>query len=240
MRLNGVEIKVSLSKRQVAGAVEALELGGNPPPRAVGFIEDITVGVELPLFRQGVVLRVREVEDGDDDATVKLRPCRRSQLAESWLGAEKGDGWKLRVEQDWAGDRRTLAASCVADLPSRRIAAVREGKEPVGRLFSGAQLRFLSDCAGMPINLDALTLLPPIAATRWEEVRVREVADVVVERWTVGKLDFLELSIRKDTVEEAREAQAELDGAVRSLGLERDDEQSKTERVLAHLAGLEP
>jgi hypothetical protein len=110
----------------------------------------------------------------------------------------------------------------------------------VGRLFSRAQLRFLSDCAGMPINLDALTLLPPIVATRWEEVRVREVADVVVERWTVGKLDFLELSIRKDTVEEAREAQAELDGAVRSLGLERDDEQSKTERVLAHLAGLEP
>ena len=63
---------------------------------------------------------------------------------------------------------------------------------------------------------------------------------MVVERWTVGKLDSLELSIRKDTVEEAREAQAELDGAVRSLGLERDDEQSKTERVLAHLAGLEP
>jgi hypothetical protein len=61
------------------------------------------------VFRQGVVLRVREVGDGDDDATVKLRPCRRSQLAESWLGAEKGDGWKFRVEQDWAGSRQTLS-----------------------------------------------------------------------------------------------------------------------------------
>jgi hypothetical protein len=58
MRLNGVEIKVSLGKRQVVRAVEALELGGNPPPRAVGFIEDTTVGVKLPLFHQGVVLRV--------------------------------------------------------------------------------------------------------------------------------------------------------------------------------------
>ena len=240
MPLNGVEIKVSLGNRQVAKAVKALKLDGNPPPpRAVGFIEDTTVGVELPLFRQGVVLRVREVGDGDDDATVKLRPCRRSQLAESWLGAEKGDGWKFRVEQDWAGSRQTLAASCVADLPSGRIAAVRKEEEPVGRLFNTAQLRFLSDCAGMPINLDALTLLRPVAATRWERVRVEDVNDVVVERWTVGKLDFLELSIKQDTVEEALKAQAALEKAIEELGLKRDDQESKTKRVLAYLAGLE-
>jgi hypothetical protein len=170
---------------------------------------------------------------------VKLRPCRRSQLAESWLGAEKGDGWKLRVEEDWAGTRRALAASCVADLPQRRIAAAWEGKEPVGRLFNGGQWRFLSDCAGMPINLDALTLLPPVEAARWEEVRVQDVEDVVVERWTIDELDFLEFSIRKDTVEEAREAQAELERDIQALELERDDEHaSKTERVLAHLVGL--
>jgi hypothetical protein len=125
----------------------------------------------------------------------------------------------------------------VADLPRRRIAAVRDGEEPLDRLFTGAQQRFLSDCAGMPINLDALTLLPPIEAARWEEVRVQDVEDVVVERWTVDELDFLELSVRKDTVEEAREAQAELERRIRALGLERDDEHaSKTERVLAHLA----
>ena len=241
MRLDGVEIKVSLGNRHVARALEVLDLGGNGEPRRIGFIEDATVGVELPLFHQGVVLRVRQVEDGDDDATVKLRPCRRSQLAESWLGAEKGEGWKLRVEQDWAGSRRALAVSCVAELPPQRIAAAWDGKEPVGRLFNGGQWRFLSDCAGMPINLDALTLLPPIEATRWEEVRVGDVEDVVAERWTVDTLDFLELSIKRDTVEEAREAQAELDRSILALDLERDDEHaSKTERVLAHLVGLEP
>jgi hypothetical protein len=48
MRLNGVEIKVSLSDRQVARALEVLELGGNGQPRRIGFIEDTTVGVELP------------------------------------------------------------------------------------------------------------------------------------------------------------------------------------------------
>jgi hypothetical protein len=93
----------------------------------------------------------------------------------------------------------------------------------------------------MPINLDALTLLPPVKATRWEKVRVQEVETVVVERWTINELDFLELSIRKDTVEEAREARAELERAILALGLEGDDEQvSKTERVLAYLVGLEP
>jgi hypothetical protein len=241
MRLNGVEIKVSLSERQVPRALEVLDLGRNGQPRRIGFIEDTTVGVELPLFHEGIVLRVRQIEDGDDDSTVKLRPCRRSQLAESWLGAENGDGWKLRIEEDWAGTRRALATSCVADLPRRRIAAAWDGKEPVGRLFNGGQWRFLSDCAGMPINLDALTLLPPVEATRWEEVRVREVGDVVAERWTIDELDFLELSIKKDTVEEARKAQAEFERGIRALDLERDDEHaSKTERVLAHLVGLKP
>jgi hypothetical protein len=241
MRLDGVEIKVSLGERQVATAIEVLDLGGDGQRRSIGFLEDSTVGVELPLFHQGVVLRVRQVDDGDDDASVKLRPCRRSQLAEPWLGAEEGDGWKLRMEEDWAGPRRALATSCVADLPRGRIASVRAGTEPVGRLFNGGQRRFLSDCVGMPINLDALTLLRPIAATRWKDVRVHGVEGVVAERWTIDALDFLELSIRKDTVEEAQQAQAELERGIRALGLERDDEhESKTERVLVHLLGLEP
>jgi hypothetical protein len=129
----------------------------------------------------------------------------------------------------------------VADLPERRIAAAWDGKEPVGRLFNGGQRRFLRDCAGIPVNLDALTLLAPVEAARWEDVRVEDVEDVVVERWTVGELDFLELSLKKDTVEEARAAQARLERAMGALGLERDDEHaSKTERVLAHLVGLKP
>lgn len=70
---------------------------------------------------------------------------------------------------------------------------------------------------------------------------MQDVEDVVAERWTIGELDFLELSIRKDAVEDARQAQAELERAIGALELERDDEHSsKTERVLAHLVGLKP
>jgi hypothetical protein len=167
----GVEIKVSFDQ-EVARALDRLGVAGHGQPRRIGFLEDTTVGVALPLFHQGIVLRVREIDDDDDDTTAKLRPCRRSQLAGNWLGAEEGDGWKLTAEQDWAGSRRALAASCGSKLPKDRIAAVRKGSEPAHRLFSQGQTRFLADCAGMPINLDALTLLPPVAATRWTKLRV--------------------------------------------------------------------
>ena len=234
----GVEIKVSFDQ-QITSALLVLGLEGHGEPRRVGFLEDTTVGVALPLFHQGIVLRVRHSETDDDDATVKLRPCRRSQLAGNWLDAEEGDGWKLTVEQDWAGDRRVLAASCGSKLPKDRIASVRQGSAPVHRLFSLGQARFLSDCAGIPVNLDALTLLPQVTAARWKKVQVGRVTGVIAERWIIDDLDFLELSIRSDTVADAPAAQEALEREVQALGLQPDsDNKSKTERVLAHLVGL--
>ena len=211
MRLDGVEIKVSLRGSQAAEALDALGLGEHGQRRSISFLEDATVGVELPLLRQGIVLRVRQTDGEDDDATVKLRPCRRSQLTQGWASEEDGDGWRLRVEEDWAGARRVLATSCVSDLPEGRIAEVRAGTAPVRRLFGEGQRRFLSECAGMRIELDALTLLPAVAATRWQDVRVGDVDEVVVERWTLDDLDFLELSIRKKSVDKAESAQRKLE-----------------------------
>jgi hypothetical protein len=241
MRRNSVEIKISFGRRQVDGALEALGLGTNGERREIGFLEDNTVGMVLPLFHQGIVLRVRQIEGERGDSTVKLRPCRRSQLTESWLGKKEGDGWELRVEEDWAGTRRVLAASCVADLPGGRIGSVRAGTEPIRRLFNEGQERFLSDCAGIQINLNALTLLPAVTAIRWDKVRIQALEDVVAERWTIDDLDFLELSIRRDTVEEALAAQEALEQGIQALNLERDDaNKSKTELVLAYLVGLAP
>jgi hypothetical protein len=236
MRLDGVEIKVSLAGSRVDQALEALGLGDGQP-RSISFLEDATVGVELPLLGQGIVLRVRRTGD-EEDSTVKLRPCRRSQLTTEWTSEEEGDGWRLRVEEDWAATRRSLATSCVSDLTEGRIDAVRAGTAPVRRLFGEGQRRFLRECAGMRIELDALTLLPAVAATRWEDVRVGDVDEVVVERWTLDDLDFLELSIRKKSVEKAQSAQRKLEQELADRGLERDDDTSKTERVLRHLVGL--
>jgi hypothetical protein len=79
-----------------------------------------------------------------------------------------------------------------------------------------------------------------VAATRWQDVRVGDVDEVVVERWTLDDLDFLELSIRKKSVDKAESAQRKLEQELAALDLERDDDTSKTERVLKHLLGLSP
>ena len=238
MRLDGVEIKVSIAGTEVPSALDALGIGDDGQRRGIGFIEDSTVGVELPLFHHGVVLRVREIDDDEDDSTVKLRPCRRSQVTEQWLD-EGPDGRTVKIEEDWAGSRRVLAVSCVSKVSPGRIESARAGPGALRRLFNEDQERFLSDCAGMPINLEALTLLPSIAATKWERIRIRSVADVVAERWTIDDLDFLELSIRADTVAEARTKQENLEREIRALDLEPDNaSESKTERVLTHLVGF--
>jgi hypothetical protein len=81
--------------------------------------------------------------------------------------------------------------------------------------------------------------LPQVTAARWKKVRVGSVTNVIAERWLIDDLDFLELSIRSDTVADAPTAQEELEREVEALNLQPDsDNKSKTERVLAHLVGL--
>lgn len=55
---------------------------------------------------------------------------RRSQLTGDWLAAKEGDGWKLTVEQDWAGSRRALATSCGSKLPKDRTRSVQGASAP--------------------------------------------------------------------------------------------------------------
>src|SRR4051812_43548400 len=110
MRFDGVEIKVTLAGDVTGPAVEQLELPAGSAWQ-IWFWEDVTpgTGTATPLLDAGVVLRARDKAGGDDDATVKLRPCRRSQLTDHWLAAEEGetdDGadWEVKVEADWSGN----------------------------------------------------------------------------------------------------------------------------------------
>jgi hypothetical protein len=94
----------------------------------------------------------------------------------------------------------------------------------------------LTDCVGIPVNLDALALLPAITATKWTNVNLGQARDLVVERWTVNDLAFLELSMRTDTAADASAAQAVLEDEVLRRNLRRADEtESKTTRVLQEL-----
>ena len=91
----------------------------------------------------------------------------------------------------------------------------------------------------MAVDLDALTLLRPIRATKWDDVPLAVSSDVEVkaERWEIDRLDFLEVSIRVEPgVAEA--AQADLEGSLRRRGVHpAPDQETKTRIVLEHLVG---
>ena len=228
------------SKVNVAGhpedALSALGLNGGSE-RRIWFFEDLTPGIEpgLPLLSGGVVLRVRSGKSGD--FTLKLRPCRRTQLTPEWAaGFTDGNRFEYRVEQDWTGQRRSLAASSVVNLDPDLIDSVVSEGADADTLLAGKQREFLRDCGTLRIAFAGLTPLGPVLATKWKNVPVGKF-DTHIERWEVGDLDFLEVSIRSDTDAERR--QQGLESAVRALGLSIDDDrESKTRRVLTQLARL--
>jgi hypothetical protein len=126
MRLDGVEVKVSLDSDQTVEAVRALDLA-DVTPWQVFFVEDITTGLcsATPLLDQHVIVRARRKTKGKDDVTIKFRPGRRSQLTDPWLAmTTTADGdldAELKVEEDWAGERRVLKTRI-----RRGIAKLRE------------------------------------------------------------------------------------------------------------------
>ena len=205
MRLDGVEVKVSLDSDQTATAVQTLDLADGAAWK-IFFAEDVTAALcsATPLLDQHLIIRARQKSAGKDDVTIKFRPARRSQLTNSWLATTKvGDGEldsELKVEEDWAGERRMLSISLTAERPDGRVAAVAAGEHGIRTLLTDHQERLIEECAGTFVNLAALTMLPAVSAIRWRTFPVPGPAggpglDVRAERWTVLDLDFLELSI---------------------------------------------
>ena len=241
MRLDGMEIKVSFADKQTLKAVKKLELPDPPAAWQIYFCEDVSPGASVtPLLDIDVIIRARVRPDDRDDVTVKLRPCRSSQFTDRWL-----DSTSLKIEADWAGGRRVLAASYTEVTEKSVIPAVVARQRPFTDLFSRPQLEFLADCGLSRINLDTLTVLPSITAVRWgKKVTVGpDDLGLRAERWTLDDLDFLELSAVVETekgaakaVEDALDKQNAILDYLNSLGLGvAEDQESKTSRVMAHL-----
>lgn len=233
MRVDGVEIKVSFRRDETPTAVQALNLPDRPRSWQIYFCEDVNPGAPAtPLLDLHVILRARVRPDDDDDVTIKLRPCRSSQFPDDWLEETK----KLKVESDWAGDRRVLAASHTEKQQNSLIPAVVAKQRPFTDLFTDKQREFLVECAGATINLNAVTVLPPVTAVRWKSVPVAPPElELRAERWTVDDLDFLELSAVAP-VERAAAKQAAILQFIQSVGLAvPEDQEPKTRQVMDHL-----
>ncbi len=237
MRLDGVEIKANIAAGDVSGAMDALELADDSS-LLIWFFEDTSAGLTLPMLDAGLVIRARaKAGDDDGDCTVKLRPCRRSQVTPFWLATTETGDVEVRLEEDWSGDRQVLAMSCETRLDADAIAAVTAAGQAPAHLLGDLQSQFLTECGPLRVNVPALTRLGPIAATKWKKVRAEGMDDLDAraERWRVADLDFLEVSIKVDA-EDAVRARGELRDALEALGVPLDTSQeTKTRSALTAL-----
>lgn len=246
-RLDAVEIKVTAAARQVQHARDTLGLRDHGRERHwLYFCEDLTGAYSaLPLLDSGLILRLRHRDDGPDDSTVKLRPCRRSRLTPLWTGMRDDGDEQFRVEADWSGDRKVLTASLVARPGQHGVAGVLTDRQPLRHMFTVRQRQFLHECADIAVRLDALTPLGPISVYRWSHLRV-DGFTVTAEQWGLGNPadDLLELSIRVEP-DGAEIAQLGFEAVLRQRGIdpEQATQETKTRHflhILAQSAGQSP
>jgi hypothetical protein len=237
VRLDGVEIKANVASTHVSDAMGILDLR-HANTLKIWFYEDLTPGIPpLPLLDAGLVIRVRAKENGDVDCTVKLRPCRRSQLTSVWLSTKSKGDLEFNVEEDRSGENRVLAASCQVDRDAARVASLSGAPFLLPDLLSDKQHDFLETCAPVRVNVAELTALGPIDAQRWKDVGGADFADLEAraERWTAAGKEFLEISIRADPLA-ADAKSSQLQELITERGLVLDaSKESKTRTVLSAL-----
>ena len=240
MGWDAVEVKVNVASEDIPAAIEQLGMKDKSSMR-VWFYEDLTPGIQaLPLLHAGVILRARVREDGTVESTLKLRPCRLSQLTADWSsGVTEGD-LEYTVEEDRSSTTRAIAASCTVSHPVGP--SPTEPPYPIDELLTDRQRDFLQTCGSVRINPRTLDPLGPIEATRWKKLSGSAVPDLKprAERWLVRGTPYLEISVRT-TPETAAASASRLAQLLAEHNLREDDSQeSKTSRVLSALTPPAP
>jgi hypothetical protein len=235
-----VELKVTLAETEVDTALDKLGLdpdGAIAEPREIYFCEHVgppSEPVTLPLLARGIILRIRKIQDGPDDATVKLRGPEGSVDPTLWGERNKKFGDDAKIEGDWAADRRLVSASLDSKVEGGRIdEVVADRPRQLRRLLSRAQQELAAD---LLVELDGLELLDPIHAWKWKGAGGLD-ADVAAELWELdGGLRFLELSMRVDAKTNPVDAKRRFEESVRRRDLSIDAKQeTKTSNVLERL-----
>jgi hypothetical protein len=238
--VGSVELKVTLAERQVDNALGKLGLdpdGAAAEPREIYFCERVGPSSEampLPLLARGIILRIRKVRDGPDDATVKLRGPEGSVDPALWRERTRRFGDDAKIEGDWAAGRRLISASLGSKVEGGRIdEVVADRPQQLRRLLSKAQQELAAD---LLVELDTLELLDPIHAWKWKGAGGLD-ADIMAELWELDDgLRFLELSMLVDAKANPVDAKRRFEESVRRRDLTIDAKQeTKTSKVLERL-----
>jgi hypothetical protein len=245
--IRDIEIKMNVSGSDVELAKKKVGLRDrDAKDRDIWFYEHVHgIGGRraLPLLNQHLIVRVRRSPKGPGDVTIKVR-AEDLVLPDAFSAPEEGDGWKFKIEGDWAGDRRTAAASLGSDFDADH--GGRSGAAPqLGDIVIDRQLDFLYQAAELPVDVRALRGLGPISAQSWSPsdrgFTLNGVDhEIAAERWHAGDLTFLELSLRVAAAE-ATEIQTAFVAFARDRGVPIGaDQENKTRLMLRHLTEHNP
>jgi hypothetical protein len=236
-----VELKVTLGAEQVDAGLAGFALEAESAERrSIWFCERIDAhggpGM-LPLLDRGAILRVRKIQDGPDDSTLKLRGLEGGVDLRLWRQRTRAFGDDARIEGDWVTDRHLVSASLDSQVKGDLIDEVVDAGRPyqVQRLFSNDQRGLAAEWL---LRLDGLEFLGPIRARKWKKGAGKLDAEVVAELWEIDDGPrFLELSMRVNVNQDPVGTQRQLEQTVRNHGLDiAAGQQTKTATVLKHLA----
>jgi hypothetical protein len=150
---DSVELKLTLPEEVHRSTISALELDPLQAQIRQVFFFDTP---DLQLYKRGVVVRARRIQNKGDDTVVKLRPVVPAELPER---VRVSDWFNVEVDAMPGG---FVCSGSMKGVPSK--AGVREtvtAGGPLRKLFSKEQRAFYDTHAG-GIELDELTTLGPI------------------------------------------------------------------------------
>ncbi|MFI1972004.1 hypothetical protein [Streptomyces cinnamoneus] len=242
-RTTEAEIKIILSGAAAKDACRSLRLEPGDGKRLSVYFWDTPRAdgdrIRLPMADAGTIIRLRRPAKGDKgDFTVKLRPCDPAALPPQWRDNRDGKGWQFKIEEDWNGLNRVVAASLKVDGDFERPVD-DEGNGPTVRPPLTPDQHDLLASAGVGDDeLRHAVALGPVQAVKWKPSRQDLVHPLTAELWSVGDNGprFLELSLHARQAD-APHAQELLERTVRERGLKPAPQQaSKTETVMTELA----
>jgi hypothetical protein len=225
-----VEFKLTVLATEEDTVQALLQRDGGQPQRRKVYFFDTT---DLALYGEDLVLRARVTQGDDDDSTVKLRPV---DLADDQARWRQIDG--IRIELDVVGEKQIHSAKLDGEPDRGEIEEVEAKQRPVGSLFSRKQERLIADYAPEGTSLDALRVLGPVDARKWDLDNPEGFPYALsVEEWSLpDATGFIELSF-KVPGEEAKAAQTAFRALLRDLELDvAGDQTAKTPRVLKFFA----
>jgi hypothetical protein len=219
----GVELKVTVSEQKEQAAARAFGLDPKAGERRRIFFFDTA---DLALFNKGLVLRAREVKNGKDDSTVKIRPVDPHTVADKW---HRLKGFK--IEADGVGSKLIRSASLSVEQRDDEIKAVESGVRAIEKLFSAEQELLLAEMSPVRVNFAALQVLGPVHALRWNVEHEGLPYRITAEEWTLpdGR-DLLEVSIKVPTAQ-ASAASAAFDSFLKGLQLKPQGGQETKTRI---------